>query len=203
MPKHLYSTNQDEQLLTSVGIARTGVEVRVVNAQDRELPAGEVGEILVRSDIVMRGYWDNPQATEQALAGGWLHTGDLGVMTERGFLILMDRSKDLIISGGANIYPREVEDVLLTHPAVAEVAVVGEPDPEWGENVVAVIVAFAGRAPVTEELDRLCLDNLARFKRPKRYVFVTDLPRNNTGKVLKRELRDMIASEPAAGPRTA
>ncbi len=200
MPKHFYATDLDDQAITSVGIARTGVEVRVVDAQDRELPAGEVGEILVRSDIVMRGYWQNPEATEQALAGGWLHTGDLGAMTERGLLTLMDRSKDLIISGGTNIYPREVEDVLLTHPDVAEVAVVGEPDPEWGENVVAVVVAVTGRAPSVEELDRLCLDNLARFKRPKQYLFVTDLPRNNTGKVLKRELRDMMASRPAAGP---
>jgi long-chain acyl-CoA synthetase len=195
MPKHLYSTTLDDLLLASVGIARTGVEVRVVDAQDRDLEAGEVGEIVVRSDIVMSGYWHNEKATQQALAGGWLHTGDLGAMNERGFLTLMDRSKDLIISGGANIYPREVEDVLLMHPAVAEAAVIGESDVEWGENVVAVIVARPGQTPSAGELDGLCLENLARFKRPKRYVFLADLPRNNTGKVLKRELRDLIATK--------
>jgi acyl-CoA synthetase (AMP-forming)/AMP-acid ligase II len=194
MPKHLYSTTLDDLLLASVGIARTGVEVRVADAQGRDLRAGEVGEILVRSDIVMSGYWHNAKATQQALAGGWLHTGDLGAMNERGFLTLMDRSKDLIISGGSNIYPREVEDVLLMHPAVAEAAVIGEPDVEWGENVVAVIVARPGQTPSAGELDGLCLENLARFKRPKRYVFLADLPRNNTGKVLKRELRDLIAT---------
>jgi long-chain acyl-CoA synthetase len=195
MPKHLYSATLDDLLLASVGIARTGVEVRVVDAQDRDLRAGEVGEILVRSDIVMTGYWHNAKATQQALAGGWLHTGDLGAMNERGFLTLMDRSKDLIISGGSNIYPREVEEVLLLHPEVAEAAVIGEPDVEWGENVVAVVVARPGQKLSARELDELCLDNLARFKRPKRYVFLADLPRNNTGKVLKRELRDMIARD--------
>jgi long-chain acyl-CoA synthetase len=195
MPKHLYSAALDDQALASVGIARTGVVVRVVDPQDRELPPGEIGEIMVCSDIVMSGYWLNPQATDQALAGGWLHTGDLGALTDRGFLTLMDRSKDLIISGGSNIYPREVEDVLLTHPAVAEASVIGELDAEWGENVVAVIVARSGEAPTPEQLDRVCLENLARFKRPKRYVFVRALPRNNTGKVLKRELRNLIAGK--------
>ena len=189
MPKRLYAADLDDQLLTSVGIARTGVEVRIADSQDNEVEPGSVGEIIVRSDIVMRGYWNNAEATERALAGGWLHTGDLGAMDARGYLTLKDRSKDLIISGGSNIYPREVEDVLLTHPLVAEVSVIGEPDEEWGESVVAFVVPRGGETPAIDHLDRLCLENLARFKRPKRYVFIAELPRNSTGKVLKTALR--------------
>ncbi len=192
MPKRLYSLALDDQHLISVGIARTGVEIQIVDSADRPLPPGETGEILVRSDIVMRGYWQNPQASERTLAGGWLHTGDVGVMDDRGYLWLKDRSKDLIISGGSNIYPREVEDVLLLDPTVAEVSVVGEPDPEWGESIVAFIVPKHGHRPTSAQLDRVCLDNLARFKRPKRYVFVDELPKNSTGKVLKTELRAQI-----------
>jgi long-chain acyl-CoA synthetase len=198
MPKRLYAGDLDEQRLTSVGIARTGVEVRVVGAQGNELQPGERGEIVVRSDIVMRGYWGNPAASEQALSGGWLHTGDVGMMDASGFLSLMDRSKDLIISGGSNIYPREVEDVLLGEADILEVSVVGEYDPEWGESVVAFIVPRVGKTPTTEQLDQHCLANLARFKRPKRYEFVDALPRNSTGKVLKTELRKRVARPPSA-----
>jgi long-chain acyl-CoA synthetase len=147
-----------------------------------------VGEICVRGDVVMSGYWRNPAATAAALRGGWLWTGDLGAFDADGFLTLKDRSKDLIVSGGSNIYPREVEEVLLAHPAVAEASVVGRPDREWGEVVVAFIVA-RGAAPSAEELDRLCLDHIARFKRPKEYRFVERLPKNNNGKVVKAELR--------------
>jgi long-chain acyl-CoA synthetase len=194
MPKHLYAQALDDERLVSVGIARTGVEVRVIDEHGRELPAGEIGEIAVRGDVVMKGYWDNAQATAAALEGGWLHTGDLGTMDAEGFLTLKDRSKDLIISGGANIYPREVEEVLLADPAVAEVAVVGAPDREWGERVVAFVVARPGRTVDPAALDRLCLDNIARFKRPKQYEFVSELPKNNYGKVLKTELRARLAS---------
>jgi acyl-CoA synthetase (AMP-forming)/AMP-acid ligase II len=198
MPKRLYSLELDDQLLVSVGIARTGVEIKVVDSQESVMHPGETGEILVRSDIVMRGYWQNPQATERALGGGRLHTGDLGSMDERGFLWLKDRSKDLIISGGSNIYPREVEDVLLLDSTVSEVSVIGEPDPEWGESVVAFIVPKYGCVPTAAQLDRLCLDSLARFKRPKRYVFVDRLPRNSTGKVLKTELRAQLSNSGGA-----
>jgi long-chain acyl-CoA synthetase len=136
----------------------------------------------------MGGYWNNPAATAKALRGGWLWTGDLGALDEAGFLTLKDRSKDLIISGGANIYPREVEEALLGHPGVAEVAVVGRPDAEWGESVAAFIVAREP-APTAAELDAHCLRNIARFKRPKEYRFVAELPKNNYGKVLKTALR--------------
>ena len=174
--------------MQSVGFARTDVEVRVVDADDRPLPAGEVGEVVVRGDVVMGGYWDQPEATAETLRGGWLHTGDVGSLDDDGCLTLRDRSKDLIISGGMNIYPREVEEALLQHPRVSAVAVVGRPDPEWGEAVVAFVVAD-GEPPSREELDRACTDRIARFKRPKDYHLVESLPTNSYGKVLKRELR--------------
>lgn len=161
--------------LGSVGMANAAVEVRVA----------EDGEVLVKGDVVMAGYWKNPEASAEALRGGWLHTGDIGTMDADGFLTLKDRSKDVIISGGSNVYPREVEEVLLTHPAVAEVSVIGRPDPEWGEVVIAYVV---GTAP-EKDLDALCLSAIARFKRPKAYVYVNALPKNNYGKVLKTELR--------------
>jgi long-chain acyl-CoA synthetase len=178
--------------LASVGSAQLAVEVRVADADDRSLPAGETGEVLVRGQSVMRGYWRDAAATAAALRGGWLHTGDLGVMDQDGFLALRDRSKDLIISGGSNIYPRELEEVLLQHPGVAEVAVVGRPDPEWGEVVVAFVVRAEGQSVAAGELDAQCLAHIARFKRPKEYRFVAALPKNNYGKVLKTELRSWL-----------
>ncbi|WP_212758095.1 AMP-binding protein [Usitatibacter palustris] len=180
------------QRLASVGIAHAGTEVAIRDGEGRDLPAGDVGEICVRGATVMAGYWNDPAATAKALRDTWLWTGDIGALDADGFLTLKDRSKDVIISGGSNIYPREVEEVLLTHPAVAEVAVVGRPDPEWGEVVVAFVVARGPRPPV-EELDRLCLERIARFKRPKDYRYLDALPKNNYGKVLKTELRKLAA----------
>ncbi len=201
MRKRDYAAELSDRDLVSVGIARTGVEIQIVDEGGIEVPFGEVGQILVRSDIVMQGYWRNPAATEQALSGGWLHTGDVGTMDRRGYLWLTDRSKDLIISGGSNIYPREVEDVLLGDPAIAEAAVIGEPDPEWGERVVAFVVLRDGEVRSAADCERLCLANLARFKRPKHYVFLDSLPRNSTGKVLKTELRAIrtVPPSPASG----
>ena len=175
--------------LSSCGLARTGTEVKIFTENDDELPPGEIGEIVTRSDCVMKGYWNNPKASARALRGGWLHTGDLGSLDAEGFLTIKDRSKDMIISGGANIYPREIEEVLLRHPAVAECSVVGRPHAEWGEEVVAFIVKRQDLQ--IEELDSLCLDNIARFKRPRQYRFVDALPKNNYGKVLKTELRKL------------
>jgi len=185
-----------EQRLASVGLPFTGIEVRVADANDQPLPTGEVGEVLVRGATMMAGYLNNPEASAQTLRGGWLHTGDVGFLDEEGFLTLRDRSKDVIISGGSNIYPREVEEVLLCHPAVAEVSVVGAPDAEWGEIVLAFVVARPGAEIDAAGLDALCLDRIARFKRPKRYEFVTSLPKNSTGKVLKRELRRQLPELP-------
>jgi len=181
------------QRLASVGTPHSVVEVTVRDGDGHELPPGDVGEICVRGGTVMSGYWMNPEATAAALRDGWLWTGDLGSFDEDGFLTLKDRSKDLIVSGGSNIYPREVEEVLLAHPAVAEASVVGRPDREWGEVVVAFVVA-RGAAPSTAELDRLCLEHIARFKRPKEYRFVDRLPKNNYGKVVKAELRKELES---------
>ncbi len=181
-----------EERLASAGIPFSIVEVRVVDTQDKLLPPGETGEILVRGDPVMRGYWENPEATAEALRGGWLHTGDVGCLDADGYLLLKDRSKDVIISGGANIYPREVEEVLLGHPGVREVSVIGRPDPDWGESVLAFVVAGPGADVSADDLDRLCLDRIARFKRPREYRFLDALPKNNYGKVLKTALRDMI-----------
>ncbi|MBU3725728.1 MAG: long-chain fatty acid--CoA ligase [Burkholderiaceae bacterium] len=188
-PRHL-------QRIASVGVAQTPVQIRIADAQGQALPTGEIGEVLVRGDTVMRGYWNNESATRETLRDGWLFTGDVGSLDEDGFLTLRDRSKDLIISGGSNIYPREIEEVLMTAPEVAEAAVVGAPDAHWGETIVAFVVAKPGQRADAELLDQLCKENIARFKRPKRYVFVTELPKNNYGKVLKTELRDRLARAP-------
>lgn len=195
--------------IASVGVAHACVQVRVVDDEDRPVPTGELGEVVVRGDTVMAGYWRNPEATAQTLRGGWLHTGDVGSLDAHGFLTLRDRSKDVIISGGSNIYPREVEEVLLLHPRVSEVAVVGQHDADWGEVVVAFLVAGEGgavddaalNAELDAELDALCLDHIARFKRPKAYRWVPALPKNSYGKVLKTELRAWLQAEGAGrGP---
>ncbi len=175
--------------LASAGKPYANVEVIVADADDRPVAQGEPGEILARGDVVMAGYWRNEEASAASLRGGFLHTGDVGVFDAEGYLHLKDRSKDLIISGGSNIYPREVEEVLLTHGAVREVSVIGRADREWGEVVVAYVVGEASE----KELDALCLAHIARFKRPKHYVFVDTLPKNNYGKILKTELRALDA----------
>ena len=182
----------DDTILGSVGLARTGVEVQVVGETGQPVAPGEIGEIVCRGDVVMAGYWNNPGGSAEALRDGWLYTGDMGSLDERGYLTLRDRSKDVVISGGTNIYPREVEEALLTHPAVAEVSVVGQPDGEWGEVVIAFVVAASGAQLSAQQLDAHCLERVARFKRPKRYVFIDALPKNSYGKVLKRALRERL-----------
>ena len=178
-----------DAVLGSVGYARSGVDVAVARADGTPAERDEIGEIVCRGDVVMSGYWNNPVATADTLKRGWLHTGDMGSFDADGYLTLRDRSKDVVISGGSNIYPREVEEVLLEHPDVAEACVVGTPDPDWGEIVVAFIVGTAAEP----DLDAHLLTRIARFKRPKRYHYVDELPKNSYGKVLKRELRDRIA----------
>ena len=215
-PRHL-------QRMASIGVAQTPVRIRVADEQGHDVAPGEIGEVLVKGDSVMAGYWRNPQATATTIRDGWLWTGDMGTLDEDGFLTLKDRSKDLIISGGSNIYPREVEEVLLQAPGVAEVAVVGEPHPEWGEAVVAFVVRTAahpahGSKPAdapgsgnasgpdatgaqwadAATLDAWCLARIARFKRPKRYEFVDALPKSHYGKVLKRELRERLKNPSGA-----
>jgi len=183
------------QRLGSVGLAQSCVRIRVVDEKGNELPNGHVGEILVSGLPVMAGYWRNAGATTEAVRNGWLWTGDMGAIDADGYLTLHDRSKDMIISGGTNIYPREVEEALLRHPAVHEVAVVGQPHPDWGEEVVAFVVLQEGVNLDAVELDAHCLLEIARFKRPKAYRLVTDLPKNNYGKVLKTDLRNRLLQE--------
>lgn len=178
----------DDAILGSVGYARSGVDVAVLAAGGTAAAVDEIGEIVCRGDVVMSGYWKSPDATAATLRDGWLRTGDMGSFDARGFLTLRDRSKDVVISGGSNIYPREVEEALIGHPGVSEACVVGAADEEWGEIVVAFIVGSASPA----ELDGYLLERIARFKRPKRYEFVDEIPKNSYGKVLKRELREQL-----------
>jgi acyl-CoA synthetase (AMP-forming)/AMP-acid ligase II len=183
-----------EDALASAGFVRTNVEVRIVE-----------DEILVRGDVVMAGYWRNPEATEQALRGGWLHTGDLGRFDERGRLFLVDRKHDTIISGGTNIYPREVEDVLVQHPGIREACVFGVPDRYWGESVFAAVVPVGGVELEAGEVIEFCKERLASFKKPKHLQLVEALPKNAYGKVLRRQLRDerIAKGEAASGDRQA
>jgi acyl-CoA synthetase (AMP-forming)/AMP-acid ligase II len=167
----------------------------VVDTDDREVPAGDVGEVVVRGEVVMRGYWNDEAATAETLRGGWLHTGDIGRFGADGRLYLLDRKNDVIITGGANVYPREVEETLLRHPSVAEVAVFGIPDSTWGERVAAAIVARSGRQPDANELVAHCRRHIASFKKPTRIAFLDSLPKNAYGKVLRRELRDRLISD--------
>ncbi|MBV7378039.1 class I adenylate-forming enzyme family protein [Maritimibacter dapengensis] len=176
--------------LASVGCAQSVVEVAIGDADGNPLAPGAVGEIMVRGHTVMPGYWQNEAATAKTIRDGWLMTGDMGLLDGDGYLTLRDRSKDVIISGGTNIYPREVEEALLTLEGVREVSVLGRPDPEWGEDVVAFVVADTGVD--VPKLDAHCLAQIARFKRPKAYIFTDDLPKNNYGKVLKTELRERL-----------
>ncbi|MBI4637853.1 MAG: long-chain fatty acid--CoA ligase [Candidatus Rokubacteria bacterium] len=176
--------------LASAGREVTGVRVRVVDDEDRDVPPEQMGEIVVRGDLVMKGYWRKPEATAETLRGGWLHTGDVGYLDPDGYLYITDRMMDMIISGGSNIYPREIEEVICRHPAIFEVAVIGVPDPKWGETVKALVVAREGR-PVTEaEIVEHCKRYLASYKKPQSVDFLPSLPKNAYGKVLKRELRD-------------
>ncbi|MFT4117793.1 AMP-binding protein [Bradyrhizobium sp.] len=186
-----------EDRLASVGIAQGVVQVRTVDEAGKDVAPGEIGEIIVRGDTVMSGYWQNPEATASTLRDGWLFTGDMGAFDCDGFLTLKDRSKDVIISGGTNIYPREVEEVLLRHEAIAEVSVIGRPHPEWGEEVVAVVVPVTGKTVTRDELDQMCSAWIARFKRPKHYYVTGELPKNSYGKIVKTELRTLLSESSA------
>lgn len=183
-----YQSGNDR--LGSAGIVRTGVQIAIADEKDQPLAVGETGEILVRGEIVMPGYWRNEQATAETLRGGWLHTGDVGKLDERGYLYVLDRSKEMVVSGGNNIYPREVEEVLLSHPAVAECAVIGIPDDYWGEAVHAIVCVADGEEVTAPELLAHCAANVAGYKKPKTIEFRNSLPKSAYGKILKRELSE-------------
>src|SRR6185503_1774232 len=175
--------------LGSVGRPCLHLELDLWDAAGRSVPAGERGEIVLRGPKVFKGYWRDPEATKKAFAEGWFHTGDIGVRDEDGYLFIVDRLKDMIVSGGENIASSEVERVLYEHEAVLEVAVVGRPDERWGEVPVAFVALRPETTATADELIELCQGQLAKFKVPKDVVFVEALPRNPSGKVLKRELR--------------
>jgi long-chain acyl-CoA synthetase len=178
------------ELLQSAGRAASETEIRIVDAYDDDVPPGAAGEVVVRGPQVMRGYWNQPAATAAALRGGWLHTGDVGSVDRDGYLTIRDRLKDMIVSGGENVYPRAIEEVLAGHPAVAEVAVIGVPDPRWGETVKAVVVPHASATVSADELVAHCRAHLGGFEVPRSIDFVEALPRNASGKILKRLLRE-------------
>jgi long-chain acyl-CoA synthetase len=179
-----------QRRLSSAGRETTGVQVRVVDDSDHVVPPGTPGEIVVRGDLVMKGYWNRPDATVETLRNGWLHTGDVGHFDEDGYLYITDRKKDMIISGGANIYPREVEEVICTHPAVHEVAVIGVPDEKWGESVKALVVLRTAAHASEVDIIEHCRLRLASYKKPTSVEFLPELPKNAYGKILKRELRE-------------
>jgi acyl-CoA synthetase (AMP-forming)/AMP-acid ligase II len=180
----------EKRLLLSAGRPMLGTEIRIVGSNDEPVPNGTIGEIAVRGPQLMRGYWNLPDASAEALRAGWMHTGDAGVLDDEGFLYVQDRTKDMIVSGGENVYPREVEDVLFQHAAVADAAVIGVPDAKWGEAVKAIVVLKPGERVSAEELMRFCDGRLAGYKRPRSVDFVDVLPRNPSGKVLKKDLRE-------------
>ena len=193
LPKEEHRVGSDPiglQRLASAGREVTGVRVRIVGDDDKEVSVGEFGEIAVRSDLVMKGYWNRPDATAETLQGGWLHTGDLGYVDPDGYVFITDRKKDMIISGGANIYPREVEEVIAQHPSVFEVAVIGVPDVIWGESVKALVVVREGCYVDEEAVIEYCKERLGSYKKPKSVEFLPSLPKNAYGKILKRDLRE-------------
>jgi len=177
--------------LTSVGTRFDRVQIRIDSPHVTQAP-GRTGEIFVKSPIVMKGYLGQSARRDEVFTDGWLRTGDVGYFDEEGFLHLSDRSKDVIISGGSNIYSREVEDVLTEHPGVIEIAVVGRPHDEWGEEAIAIVGHGAMPAPTTDELDALCCARIARFKRPRHYIFMPELPKNAYGKIEKRLLKQQL-----------
>lgn len=179
-----------DERIGSAGWSRTDVEVRIVDMEDRPLPPGEIGEIVARGDVVMLGYWNNPEATAETLRNGWLHTGDVGMMDEKGYLFLLDRAKDIIISGGNNVYPREVEEVIVQHPGVANCVVLGIPHDYWGEAVHAVVMREPGAELDQDEIIQFCAGYLAGYKKPKSVEIVDELPLSGYGKVQRRELRE-------------
>lgn len=183
-------TEKERRRLASAGKPALGVAVKIVKEDETEIKPGEIGEITIQTRQLMKEYWKNPEATAEAFRGGWFHTGDMATIDEDGFIYIMDRKNDMIISGGFNIYPREVEDAIMTLPRVAEAAVVGVPDEIWGESVKAFVVTKPGPSLSEEDIIQTCKNHLASYKKPKSVEFVPDLPKNAYGKVLRKVLKE-------------
>ncbi len=183
----------------SAGVPFEGVEIRIFDESDGELPAGATGEIVVRSDGVMKEYWNKPEETARTLHGGWLHTGDMGRLDEDGYLYIVDRKKEMIIRGGENIYPKEIEDTLYTHPKISEVAVIGVPDAKYGEEVMACVVPQEGTDVTSEAVIEFCKQNMASYKVPRYVKFMDYIPKNVIGKVTKKELKKQVLEEMESG----
>ena len=183
-------SEEEVRRLASAGRPALGVTLQIALEDGTLVRPGEIGEIQVRAPHVFKEYWKLPEETAEAFRGGWFHTGDMATIDEEGFIFIMDRKKDMIISGGFNIYPREVEEVLLAHPEVLEAGVVGVPDELWGESVKAFVVKKEGSTLDEESLIRFCKENLASYKKPKSIVFIPELPKNDNGKVLRKELKE-------------
>jgi acyl-CoA synthetase (AMP-forming)/AMP-acid ligase II len=192
---HVRAVNGEEHLLASCGTPMCMADVKVVDEQMSECPPGVVGEIVIRGEQVLKGYFRNEEGTRKAFEGGWFHTGDMARRDEEGFFYIVDRMKDMILTGGENVYSREVEEVIYAHPAVSEAAVIGLPDATWGESVTAVVVLKAGASATEAEIVNVCRDRLAGYKKPKRVVFMDELPKTVSGKIVKRELRDQLAPQ--------
>ncbi len=188
--EHRRAVKDRPELLLSCGRPILGTEIRIVDEHDRPLPPGTIGQIVARGPQLMTGYWNMPEASREALAGGWMHTGDAGIVDAEGYVYIQDRVKDMIVSGGENVYPREVENVLFEHPAVGDAAVIGVPDERWGEAVKAIVVLRPDRSATAQELIDFCRGKLAGYKLPRSVDVVPALPRNATGKVLKTQLRE-------------
>jgi acyl-CoA synthetase (AMP-forming)/AMP-acid ligase II len=181
---------KEQKKLTSAGRPDIGVQVRIVDEAGKDVELGKVGEIIVRSKHTMVGYWHKPEETKEALVDGWVYTGDMGYYDDEGYIYIADRKKDMIISGGENVYPREVEEILYQHPAILEAAIIGVPDPYWVERVHAIVVIRKGESTTPEELTAFCKKRIASYKVPKTIEFVDSLPKNPANKILKRELRE-------------
>ena len=186
-------TDKQTRRLASAGREAVGAEVRIIDDAGNELPAGETGEIIIKSRSVIAGYWKNPEETRNVIKDGWFHTGDLGYLDDERYLFVVDRKKDMVVSGGVNIYSKEIESVLYRHPAVLEAAVIGLKDDEWGEIVTAVISTRSGREVTEQELIDFCKASLAGYKKPRKVFFLDELPKNPSGKILKRVLRENLA----------
>jgi long-chain acyl-CoA synthetase len=183
-----------ERRAGSIGTPIEGVEMRVVDEDGAEVAQGEIGEIVIRGHNIMKGYWQRPEATAEAMRGGWFHSGDMARIDEEGYFFIVDRKKDLIIRGGYNVYPREVEEVLYEHPGIREAAVVGVPHDEWGEEIGAAVVLHDGEQLSAEEVSAYVRERIAAYKYPRVVWFVDDLPKGPTGKILKRELERPAAA---------